>query len=324
MKILNLILIYCIYVTACKSSLKQDKLASNIEFKKDSSKPRIIRLYKVDSAFLPYMPDTSLTFASSKELRNYFFLISKKFDSAKAILDFKSVKDKNLVTLSKRNASIFFDDLMEVVYFKFYKKAPKDNQNMGSLSFYSPYSNIIPLKERLDFYNTFPEKIQKNEIGQKTWNKFMEYSFDKNIDANLYQYDNLQLTDSANRKKYLKNIFSAQYKYYILVFGASWCYPCRLEEKQLKYWTPFIDTSQINIIGLSIDKDFTKWEKYLEEDKLPWNCYLLQGEMNNELVKSLRFEGVPRNFLLDAKGKVLAENTDIRKILKQIPFLNTE
>jgi hypothetical protein len=36
-------------------------------------------------------------------------------------------------------------------------------------------------------------------------------------------------------------------------------------------------------------------------------------------VKKLKFEGVPRNFLLDESGKILAENTDIRKILKLMP-----
>ena len=46
--------------------------------------------------------------------------------------------------------------------------------------------------------------------------------------------------------------------------------------------------------------------------------------MNNEMIKALKFQGVPRNFLLDTDGKVLAENTDIRKILKRIPLINTE
>ena len=287
-----------------------------------SNKPAI-RLYHVDSIFYKYLPDTNRSFNDPDELRDYFFATSRSFQEfSDSLLDNASNKDS--VVLARRQAGILFDDLMGVINMKGYGKWKRDNRSMGLLSAVSPFSRFITLQQRIDFFKTFPPEIQKNEIGKKTWKRFEEYSFDKNINLNFHEFDEIELTDPLNRKTSLKNIFEPSFKYYIVVFGASWCSPCRLEEKQLKYWFNDIDPSQIKIVGLSIDNNITKWKKYLENDKFQWNSYLLQGQMDNSMVKKLDFQGVPRNFLLNSTGNVITENTDIRNILKAIPILPTE
>lgn len=282
-----------------------------------------IPLYSVDTNFLPYLPDTSLRFNNPEELKQYFFITLRKFkDFCSRVKD--TSRNKDSAILSTRQAEILYQDLTEVNYMKFYKKWKKDNLNMSMLSSFSPTSRIISLDERIDFFKTFPEEIQKNEVGRKTWTRFQEYSFDKNIGLNIHEFDNFKIITPLNDIMTFKNIFQKKYKYYVMVFGASWCLPCRLEEKQLKYWNYAIDTSQIKIIGLSIDRDHVKWEKYLKEEELPWECFLINGEMDNPMITKLGFQGIPRNFLLDSTGKILAENTDIRKILKAIPIVETE
>jgi thiol-disulfide isomerase/thioredoxin len=281
-----------------------------------------IHLYDVESIFNAYVPDTSLRFSNPKELSQYYFFTLKKFkDFCNKVRD--SVHSDSVV-LWIRQAEIRFQDLTEVNYMKFYKTWKKDNLNMNMLSSFSPNSRIISVKERIDFFKTFPIDIQNNEIGKKTWVKFQEYLFDKNIGLKIHEFDDLELKADNGDKIIFKDIFKRNYKYYLLLFGASWCLPCRLEELQLKYWAHDFDTSQIKIVGLSIDRDVAKWKKYLTQDNFPWNCYLLDGEMKNKMVKALDFEGIPRNFLVDSAGKILVENTDIRKVLKAIPILNTD
>lgn len=80
----------------------------------------------------------------------------------------------------------------------------------------------------------------------------------------------------------------------------------------------------IKIIGFSIDTDSQKWRKAILEDNVPWKCYLLENDMHNNMIKKLGFEAIPMNFLVDRYKNILAQNTDIRKILKQIPLIETE
>ncbi|MBS1736275.1 MAG: thioredoxin family protein [Bacteroidetes bacterium] len=85
-----------------------------------------------------------------------------------------------------------------------------------------------------------------------------------------------------------------------------------------------IDTSAVRIIGLSVDSSPQKWIKALIQDDLPWKNYLLENDMRNPMIKKLGFDGIPMNILLDSKKTIIAQNTDIRKILKQIPIIATK
>jgi thiol-disulfide isomerase/thioredoxin len=319
-----LIILLNLFLAACGSQTQNRETyqpKSKIFPKPVSGKP--IQLYAIDTSFQLYMPDTSLIFANSEDLTKYYFHSYRKFkDFCKKLKETPGENDS--VVLSVRQAEIRFEDLAEVINMKFYKTRKRDVNSMNMLGAFSPTSNIISLQERIAFFKTFPVYIQNQEVGRKTWKRFMEYLFDKNIGLNVHIFDKLEITDTQTNKIILKNVFNSRYKYYIFVFGASWCLPCRMEELQLKYWLGNIDTSLVKIVALSIDRDINKWKQYLNEDKFSWECYLLQGEMNNTMVKRLKFEGIPRNFLIDMNGNILAENTDIRKILKKTPIVNTE
>jgi thiol-disulfide isomerase/thioredoxin len=265
------------------------------------------------------MPDTNISFNDMKLLRNYVFNKMKSFDS---FCEKRNQQHDKHIRLANHSAQIIFDDLQETIYFKYYKSASRNLQSIGMLGFFSPYSNIVSLSERINLYNSFPSEIRNSSIGKKTFQKFEEYGFKRNINLDIHQFETLPVKDENNNSIKINSIFD-NHQYYIIVFGASWCLACRIEELQLKLWAPLIDSSMIKIVGLSIDTDPKKWKEYLDNDKLPWKCYLLNGGMENRMVKELMFEGVPRNFLLDNKGKILSENTDIRKILKDVPILET-
>jgi len=282
-----------------------------------------IRLYAVDTVFNRFLPDTSLSFANPDELRKYYFSNFKNFRDFCARLK-ASLDNRDSIVLSVKQAEILYQDLAEVNYMKFYKTWKKDNRNMNMLAAFSPHSKIISIQERINFFKTFPVEIQNNEVGKKTWKRLTEYSFDRNLGANITRFNNARLIKTDLKETTFGQSLIPNHKYSIIVFGASWCSPCRLEEMQLKNWQPFIDTSLVKIVGLSIDADKIKWKNYLAKDKLPWDCYLLPGSMDNEMIKQLQFEGIPMNFLINAEGEILAENTDIRKILNQIPEMNTE
>jgi hypothetical protein len=284
----------------------------------------VIDLYPQDSIYQSYLPDTSLIFNNPQNLKNYVFQKSKVFDDFCNERIKNSIGKKDFIILANRSAQIRYSDLLETLYFKFIKKNSEGNGNMGLLSNFSPYSNIISIDQRKEVFQTFPAAIRYNSVGKNTWKRLEDYSFVKNNGFNVDEFKELPVKDTNGRTLKFGDFLDDRSSYTILVFGASWCAPCRLEEMQLKHWIPFIDTSVVKIIGLSVDSSPQKWEKALGEDDLPWKSYLLENNMHNPMIKKLDFDGIPMNFLLDSNKTIITQNTDIRKVLKQIPIIATK
>lgn len=285
---------------------------------------KVIELYPQDSIYQSYLPDTNLIFKNTQDLKKYVFKKSKMFENFCSERIKNSIGKKDFIILDTRSAQIRYTDLIETLYFKFTKNNSKGNDNMGLLSNFSPYSNSISIDQRKEVFQTFPADIRNSSVGRNTWKRLEEYSFARNIGFNIDDLKGLSTKDPNGDTLKLEELLEGHHRYTVLVFGASWCAPCRLEEMQLKYWIPFIDTSAVRIIGLSVDSSPQKWIKALMQDDLPWKNYLLENGMRNPMIKKLDFDGIPMNILLDRKKTIVAQNTDIRKILKQIPIIDTK
>lgn len=321
-KMLLAYIIGLIFVPSCKlkDDQKQAKKTGLVSNDRISSP---IDLYSFDSSFVPYFPDSSLNFTDGKKLKQYWsndYLRFAKFCKYKRSLQV----NQDSMELIIQNAQIHADDLWEVINFKYCKNV-KNLNSMNLLSEASPFSNIVNLQKRFALYNSFPTKIKESATGKKTYHILQNLAFNHNRGQNFHQYDKTILIDHQNNMKNLEYVLKIPSQYQIIIFGASWCRACILGERQLKRWMPLIDTELIKVISISIDTDRDKWEKYVAKEQYTWNCYLLaNGGMDNEMVRGLKFEAIPVNFLLDQTGKIIAENVDIRKILKEIPIIKTK
>lgn len=96
----------------------------------------------------------------------------------------------------------------------------------------------------------------------------------------------------------------------ILDLWASWCAPCRRENRDflVPLWDKYHEQG-LQIIGYALEGSESAWKNAIEKDGA--NRWLhaspLQGD-DAPLLKTLRIQTIPANFLLDAQGKVLAKN----------------
>jgi len=95
-------------------------------------------------------------------------------------------------------------------------------------------------------------------------------------------------------------------KYVLLDFWASWCGPCRKENPTVVKAYNNYKAKGFTVLGVSLDSSEPAWRKAVKEDGMPWVQVL-----NNKKVAAERMyevKGIPANFLIDPKGKIIATN----------------
>ena len=104
-------------------------------------------------------------------------------------------------------------------------------------------------------------------------------------------------------------------------FWASWCGPCRGENPAVVKAYRKYHPKGLAILGVSLDDQKDNWEKAIKKDRLPWTQVSdLKGWQNSAAVL-YGVQGIPMNFLLDKKGKIIAKGLrgkDLEKKLAEV------
>lgn len=107
----------------------------------------------------------------------------------------------------------------------------------------------------------------------------------------------------------------------LLTFWASWCRPCRHENKELaglyqKYSEkPFTHAEGFTIFSVSLDRRQQNWIKAIADDGMSWNAHVsnLQG-WNSPAAGTYKIRAIPASFLIDSYGVIIAKNPTISEI----------
>jgi peroxiredoxin len=112
-----------------------------------------------------------------------------------------------------------------------------------------------------------------------------------------------------------------QSKYVLLDFWASWCKPCRAENPNVvKAYQQFHDKG-FNILSVSLDSKSEPWKAAIVKDNMPWfHASSLQG-WQEPVALLYSVNSVPDNFLIDAKGNIVARGLRGEKLEEKLKEL---
>jgi thiol-disulfide isomerase/thioredoxin len=107
-------------------------------------------------------------------------------------------------------------------------------------------------------------------------------------------------------------------KVLLVDFWATWCPPCRAEVPSLvKVYNKYKDKG-FEIIGISFDESREAFDKYVEENSMPWPQYFDGKGWKNEIGPNYGIQSIPTMYLLDKQGRVITNDLRNGKLEKHL------
>ncbi len=131
------------------------------------------------------------------------------------------------------------------------------------------------------------------------------------------------LLDSNKTETTLPAVFKS--KYTVVDLWASWCSPCRNENRNnmpsfIKKLTYLKD---VDFLAISVDQDAAKWMKAVKEDKITWKNFLLKNEKKAPLPPIMNGKGIPYYLVYNLDGRAVYGSANSFEILNYLQKLKS-
>jgi len=99
-----------------------------------------------------------------------------------------------------------------------------------------------------------------------------------------------------------------QGKVVLLDFWASWCGPCRRENPNVVEVYNKYKEHGFDVLSVSLDNKKDRWLKAIEDDGLDWHHVSDLRGWKSEAADLYNVKSIPRTFIVDREGKIIAKN----------------
>jgi thiol-disulfide isomerase/thioredoxin len=197
--------------------------------------------------------------------------------------------------INERNNSIY----------KFVVTHPNNSESFNGLKYFV-LDRRIPISFLDSLFHQFPANLQSSKEGEWLSNQIDKRKKTETQSEYNTAILNFKFYDIEGKAIALKNISS---KYLLLDFWASWCTPCRYENRKLVIDKNLIENmADISIVAISLDENKDKWIQASKADNLNYlNVCDFQG-LESQIAKELQITTIPYNVLIMKDGKILANN----------------
>jgi thiol-disulfide isomerase/thioredoxin len=121
-----------------------------------------------------------------------------------------------------------------------------------------------------------------------------------------------------------RSLYNNLGKYTLIDFFGSWCGPCRSESDHLRKMYNRYHSSGFEIFGFGIEYQKDRWIRALNEDNRTWiNVSTVDG-YSNQIAEEYAITAIPKNFLIDENGIIIAKNIHGRELEEKLEELFSE
>lgn len=115
------------------------------------------------------------------------------------------------------------------------------------------------------------------------------------------------VTKAVSETTFLTGTPIADAQYYVYIFSASWCGPCRALMPQVVELYPEMKANKVEIILISCDRSERMAKKYIEHYEAGFPGLYVKAPGVLALPGVSMPKGIPHAIIVDANGKVLAQ-----------------
>ncbi len=244
----------------------------------------------------------------------------KEFRNVQSVLDEKYLL--NIAALEKEYERFSNDSFKQDSILKITEIIKTDIQNWKLDFISSNPGSIISayfLYELRPYLSDKTIKDHFNNLDEKLSNS----KYYKSIETYLSvlpgnRFTDFELPDSSGNTRRFSEL--AENKVTLLDFWASWCKPCRAQNKYLvKIYSQFKDQG-FEIIGVSSDSDPSLFRKAIVTDDMIWINLIDRTDVGavNQIYRSYN---IPSNLLIDKRGIIIARDVPIENLWNAIDSL---
>jgi len=218
------------------------------------------------------------------------------------IREAKKTKDTATINMIMKEYNSFQDE-MNKVSIKFIKNNPDCYLSVLLLENFLMREHI-PLDEFKEYYSKIDKSLLNTKSAKNIKTALGALDKKPSIETNK-PAPNFSAPSPEGKTISLNETLG---KVTIVDFWASWCGPCRAENPNVVALYNEFHSQGLNIIGVSLDKDASKWKEAIAKDGLVWPQVSNLKHWQEPIAKLYNVESIPATFILDAKGNIVAKD----------------